>query len=125
MKLLLDEMFSRHLSEQLRSRGHDVASIHDADHRWLEGASDASVFTAALDEDRALVTENVADFRRLESDAFANGAASPVLILTSDRRFPRGRSATLGRLVDALDAVLRVPDSPDISFFLGEAEEHS
>ena len=64
MRLLLDEMYPATLAEQLRARGHDVVSVHDADYHHLEGVPDAEVFAAAIADDRALLTENVADFRR-------------------------------------------------------------
>ena len=40
MKLLLDEMYAPAIAEQLRARGHDVASVHDAAYRVLEGEPD-------------------------------------------------------------------------------------
>ena len=40
MKLLLDEMYAPAIAEQLRARGHDVASVHDAAYRALEGEPD-------------------------------------------------------------------------------------
>jgi predicted nuclease of predicted toxin-antitoxin system len=106
VKLLLDEMYSAVVAEQLRARGHDVVSVHDPEYRRFEGASDEELFAAALAEDRALVTENVPDFRRLEADALARGEAHAALIFTSNRQFPRGEPATTGRLVEALHALL-------------------
>jgi hypothetical protein len=64
------------------------------------------VFSTAVAEERALVTENVPDFRRLEAEAVARGQATPRLVFTTNRQFPRGDPATLGRLVLALDALL-------------------
>ncbi len=89
MKLLLDEMYSATVAEQLRARRHDVVSIHDAEFRSLEGAPDEEVFAAAIAEERAIVTENVPDFRRLEADALASDAPTPRLIFTTNRQFPR------------------------------------
>ena len=57
MKLLLDEMYAPAIAEQLRARGHDVASVHDAAYRALEGEPDEDVWAAALTDDRALVSE--------------------------------------------------------------------
>ena len=65
MTLLLDEMYSPVVAEQLRARGHDAVSVHDPEYRYLEGAPDEEIFAAALAEERALVAENVPDFRRL------------------------------------------------------------
>ena len=118
MRLLLDEMYSAVVAEQLRARGHDAVSVHDPDHRRLEGVPDEEVFAAALAEERALVTENVPDFRRLEADALARGEAHAVLVFTSNRQFPRGEPATIGRLVEALDALLTGSPTPERSIFL-------
>ena len=113
VKLLLDEMYPATIAEQLRARGHDVASIHEPDYRHLEGVPDEDVFAAALVDERALVTENVPDFRRLEGQALARGEPTPILIYTTDRRFPRGNPATIGRLVLALDTLLAA--NPDLA----------
>jgi Domain of unknown function (DUF5615) len=118
VKLLLDEMFPRAIAEQLRARGKDVVSIHDPHHQWLEGAADQQVFMAAVAEGRAVVTENVADFRRLESDALARGQIHFGLIFTTKRRFPRGAAFTVGRLVFALTKLLENPPGPSAVIFL-------
>jgi hypothetical protein len=118
VKLLFDEMYAPAVAEQLRTRGHDVVSIHDPDHRRLEGAPDQEVFAAALAEERALVTENVPDFRRLEADALARGEAVPGLVFTSNRQFPRGEPGTIGHLVEALHALLTEAPRPERSLFL-------
>ena len=106
MKLLLDEMYPPAVAEQLRARGHDVVSVHEANYRRLESAPDEKLFAAALAEDRALVTENVPDFRRLDAEALARGEPHAVLIFTSNRQFPRGQPATTGRLVAAIHTIL-------------------
>ena len=106
MKLLLDEMYAPAIAEQLRARGHDVASVHDATYRVLEGEPDEKVWAAAVADDRALVSENVQDFRRLDADAIAREQPRARLIFTTDRQFPRGDPATTGRFVTALDALL-------------------
>ena len=121
MRLLLDEMYSAVVAEQLRVRGHDVVSVHDPDHRRLEGVPDEEVFAAALAEERALVTENVPDFRRLEDDALTRGEAHAVLVFTSNRQFPRGEPATIGRLVEALDALLTGSPTLERSVFLARS----
>jgi len=116
VKLLLDEMYPPVVAEQLRARGHDVVSVHDSEYRQLEGAPDEEVFAAALAYERALVTENVPDFRRLEADALARGESPPILVFTSNRQFPRGEPGTIGRLVEALHALVSEP--PPGSLFL-------
>jgi hypothetical protein len=111
-------MYAPVVAEQLRRRGHDVASVHGAEYRRLEGAPDEELFAVALAEDRALVTENVPDFRRLEADAHAGGKGHAVLIFTSNRRFPRGEPSTVGRLVEALDALMTERSTLSASLFL-------
>ena len=111
-------MFSPVIAEQLRARGHDVVSVHEPALLGFEGASDADLFAVALREGRALVTEDVADFRQLESDAFAEGLSAPSLIFATNHQFPRGHPRSLGRLVTALDAVMRERAELSASIFL-------
>lgn len=113
MKLLLDEMYTPTIAEQLRARGHDAASIHEPEYRMLEGEPDDEVWAAAIADDRALVSENVQDLRRIEANALAHAQPVARLIFTTDRQFPRGDPATLGRLVSALDALLAA--NPDLA----------
>ena len=118
MKLLLDEMYPPVVSEQLRARGHDAVSVHDPEHRYPEGAPDEEVFAAALAEERALLTENVPDFRRLEADALVRGKVLPPLVFTTNRRFPRGEPGTIGRLVEGLHVLLTEATTLRGSLFL-------
>jgi hypothetical protein len=111
VRLLLDEMYPRSIAEQLRARGHDVVSVHEPEHRALEGAHDEDVLAAAASLGRAVVTENVRDYTRLRVEMLARGAGAPALIYTPNRQFPRGSAATVGRLVRALDRLLA--DDPD------------
>jgi hypothetical protein len=118
VKLLLDEMYAPAIAEQLRARGHDVVSVHDLQYGRLEGATDDEVFAEALSEERALVTENVPDFRRLEAEALARGEAHASLVFTSNRQFPRGQPGTIGQLVEALHELLSETPAPRGSLFL-------
>lgn len=121
MKLLLDEMYAPTIAEQLRARGHDVASVHDPEYRVLEGEPDEDVWASAIASDRALVSENVRDFRRIEADALARGGPTARLIFTADRQFPRGDPGTLGRLVLALEVLLAMPPDTTTAMFLKPA----
>ncbi|MGH7922119.1 MAG: DUF5615 family PIN-like protein [Candidatus Dormibacteraceae bacterium] len=121
MRLLLDEMYAATLAEQLRARGHDVVSVHDPECRRLEGAPDEEIWAAAIDEGRALVSENVRDFRRIEAGALARGEPVAGLIFTTDRQFPRGDPGTLGCLVVALDALGATPPDTATALFLKPA----
>ena len=118
MRLQLDEMYPPTIAEQLRARGRDVASVHDPEYQRLEGEPDEEVSAAALAANRVLVTENVQDFRRIETDALARAQPTARLIFTTDRQFPRGDPATIGRLVTALDALLIAEPDLATSLFL-------
>lgn len=123
MRLLLDEMYAPAIAQELRGRGHDVVSVHDAASPALAGASDPEVLSAAQAGGRALVTENVRDFRPLEADLIARDGHHPGLVYTSNRQFPRGHPATAGQLVRALDSLLRKDhDLRDRSTFLTRAD---
>ena len=81
--------------------------------------ADADVLAAARREERTLVTENVRDFRLLENALLAAGSHHAGLVYTSNRQFPRGDPGTTGRLVRALDPLLRTtPDLRDRAVFL-------
>ena len=110
MRLLLDEMLPPVVAEALRRRGHAVSAV--AERSGLRGSSDAEILDLALDEDRAVVTENVADLRVLAAEARSAGRDAPLLLFTSSHGWPRGSSHRIGRLVEALDAFLR--ETPDL-----------
>lgn len=110
MRLLLDEHFSRHIAEQLRTRGHDAVAVGErAD---LAGLPDDELLAAAQQERRAIVTENWADFARLLDRAAADGAHHYGVVFTSRRRLPRSR-ATIGLITDALAAFLAAHPAED------------
>lgn len=64
MKLVLDENLSPKIAEQLRTEGIDIIHVRE---RGMLGASDAEVLELAFEEERVLVTLNVADFEKLVS----------------------------------------------------------
>ena len=109
MKLLLDEMWAPAIAAALRDRGHDVVAV--AERHDLRGMPDAAIFEAALAEGRAIVTENVVDYRPLAAAAMRAGRPYPALIFTSNRAYPRASRRTAGRLVSALDALLTTRDA--------------
>ena len=110
MRLLLDEHFSPMVAQQLRLRGHDVLALVDV--AALRQLPDGEVLRWAANEGRAVVTENVGDFLRLHADYLTRGRSHWGLILTTRRSFPRN-AASLGRLILALDALLRTLESAD------------
>lgn len=96
-------MYPYSIAEQLRTRGHDVVAVGERE--ALRGAPDRQVLAVAQQEGRALVTDDVG-FRSLDAEHHSRGEAHHGLILTSNRRFPRGQPRTVGRLVRTLDRFL-------------------
>lgn len=62
VRLLLDENLSPRVAIDLRQEGYDVVHLRE---RGRLGITDPQVLALAFDEDRVLVTANVADFRKL------------------------------------------------------------
>lgn len=88
----------------LSERGHDVeAAVARKD---LSGQPDAVLFSRAQTEGRAIVTDDVADFRPLARWALERDGTHAGLVFTSDRRWSRHRQQTFRRLVHALDELL-------------------
>ena len=76
----------------------------------LRGQPDEAVFAFAGGEGRAIVTENVPDFRLLVAAEVRAGRPHPTLTLTSDRAYPRRDRRTADQFVAALDAPLSGED---------------
>jgi nucleoside-diphosphate-sugar epimerase len=110
VRLLLDEHYSPEIAEQLRRRGHDVVAV--SERPLLRGLADEVHFAAGPAERRAIVTENVGDFRPLLAAAARAGTANYGLVCVSGRRFPRA-TKTIGAMVLALDALLRAHPEDD------------
>jgi predicted nuclease of predicted toxin-antitoxin system len=81
LKLLLDENLSPRAAIDLRADGVDVAHLRE---RGRLGISDPEVLALAFAEDRALVTANVSDFRKLAGSCELH--AGIVLLLDSGLR---------------------------------------
>ena len=117
MKLFLDEMWSADIAEQLRRRGHDVVAVTELPN--LRGLRDAELFAIAQTEGRAIVTENVSDFRPLAAHALQQGRPHFGLVFTTNRSFPRHDPRTIGRLIAALHDLLSLgPDSSNLEHWL-------
>jgi predicted nuclease of predicted toxin-antitoxin system len=105
--LLLDEMFSDAIAQQLRAKGYDVVSV--VAHPALVGLPDDQILAYATTEGRALVTANIKDFMPLDSRYRAAGQAHPGLILVSTKTFPQDRGFTTA-VTSALEALLSGTD---------------
>ncbi|MBC7373128.1 MAG: DUF5615 family PIN-like protein, partial [Frankiales bacterium] len=101
MRLLLDEMISPTVAQQLRARGHDVVAV--AERADLVQSADEQVLHQAAQEDRVLVTLDVADFAVLAGQWAAQGRGHAGIIYVSGTAFAQDRSL-LGALITALDA---------------------
>lgn len=88
--LLIDEMFSAAVADELRGQGHDAVHVTEV---GMRGADDAAVADLARADDRVIVTENVADFAA-ERDV--------VLVFVLKRNLPAGGSQApaLARVLD-------------------------
>jgi len=87
--LLLDEMFSDDIAQQLRAEGYDVTSVV-ADSALI-GLPDDQVIAYATTEGRALVTANIKDFVPLDGRYRAADQSHAGLILVSTKTFPQNR----------------------------------
>ena len=103
MNALLDEQLSPQIAMLLRQRGHDVVAV--VDRADLAGRSDQLILEVASDELRAVITNNVKDFRPLAAGRLARGRPHAGLILVPSSR-TRTRTA-VAALADAIDCVLR------------------
>ena len=99
MKLLLDEMLSPDIADILRGRGHDVQAIAASAHAEL---SDAEVLELARVQERAVVTNNVRDFRQLHISAVSPGGPGHYGVVFIAGKFRRAK-ADIGRIADALE----------------------
>lgn len=107
MKLALDHHYSPAIAAQLRKRGHDVIAALE---RGWGAEEDEPLLELCAQEERALLTNNVADFTAVARRWAAEGRRHCGLIFTSDASMPRGRS-TIGRFVQVLAALLRANPS--------------
>jgi predicted nuclease of predicted toxin-antitoxin system len=103
LPLLLDEMFSDTIAQQLRTKGHDVASV--VAQSALVGLPDDQILAYATTEGRAMVTANIKDFMPLDGRCRAAGQAHPGLILVSAKTFPQSRGFT-SAVTAALETLL-------------------
>ena len=107
MRAILDEQLSPQIAVLLRKAGYDVDAV--ADREDLVGLSDRFILEAACREGRAVVTNNIKDFRPLAAEWLAQGKVHSGLILLPSTR-TRSRNA-IAAVAAAIEAILR--DHPD------------
>jgi hypothetical protein len=109
LKLLLDEMYPHTIAQQLRRRKHDVEAV--TLRTELRALPDPEIFALAQREARALVSENIADFSNIADELDRRGKDHHGLVLIDPAKYRRGHPPTVGRIVTALDRLLR--ERPD------------
>jgi hypothetical protein len=103
VRLLLDEHFSPEIARQLRARGHDVIAVKERSE--LIGRSDRVHFAAMPEQRRAIVTQDLCDFRPLLSQAMrADGKTYGLVCVPA--RVSLSRQA-VGQVVASLELLLR------------------
>jgi predicted nuclease of predicted toxin-antitoxin system len=115
LKLLLDEHLSPEIARQLRERGHDVVAV--GERPGLRGRPDRAHFASLPDEQRAIVTRDLADFRPLLVEALRRGAKTYGLVCVP-QRFSLNHEG-IGSLVRALDALLQAHPEANAAIALG------
>ena len=103
MRLLLDEMLSPAIARELRARGHDVQAV--AGSPGHEALSDADVLALARAQRRAVVTNNLRDFRPLHHEAITPGGAGHHGMVFIPGSYRRTRADT-GKIITGLETIL-------------------
>ena len=103
MKLLLDEMLTPVIARKLRERGHDVEAVPG--HPDRQTLSDPEVLAFARAEHRAIVTDNLRDYRPLHHEAIVPGGPGHFGMIFMPGGYRRARADT-GRIIAALAALL-------------------
>lgn len=106
MKALLAEQLSPQIAVLLRQAGLDVEAV--ADRPDLVGRSDKFVFDVASAENRAVITNNIKDFRPMAAQWLAQGRVHTGLIL-----LPSSRSRTRAAIAVLAERIASVlADNP-------------
>jgi predicted nuclease of predicted toxin-antitoxin system len=104
VKLLLDEMISPRIARELRELGHDVQAVKK-DRPDLVSRSDRDLVRQMATEQRAIVTNDIADFHAIHDQFIAAGDEHPGLIFTFDATMPRTKDA-VPRWVQVISGLL-------------------
>jgi hypothetical protein len=103
VKLLLDEMISAVVAEQLRARDFDVEAV--SERRELRGLADDDLFEYSQVTQRALVTYNRDDFLELDRRFRGLDRRHNGIVILNPSRFPQG-TVSIGPLVSSLDQLI-------------------
>jgi hypothetical protein len=101
VKLLLDEMYTGKLAQELRDEGIDAVTVAEL---GMAGRSDTDVFGAAADGGYVLLTENVSDFAQLCGEHVTAGRHHFGVLIALSSRFSR-RPACHAVIATAVAAV--------------------
>jgi hypothetical protein len=113
VKLLLDEMLTPAIARKLRERGHDVEAV--AGHPDREARSDPEVMAVARAEHRAVVANNLRDYRPLHYAAITPGGPGHFGMIFMPGSYRRTKAGT-GRIIAALEAKLaEFPGEEDLA----------
>jgi hypothetical protein len=119
VRLVLNEMWSSEIARQLRSRGHDVVAATELPRRY-RGIPDHEFFRRAQADNRAIVTDNVADFIGVLREHTSRARPHFGLVFAVRPAFDRARPGVVGEMIRALDGLLaeREGDEPssDVHF---------
>lgn len=106
-------MLAPDIARELRARGHDVEAV--AGHPDWEGLSDSQIVEIARTERRAIVTNNLRDYRPLHSEAITPGGEGHFGMIFIPSNYRRTR-ADIGRIIAALEAKLtQYPGETDLA----------
>lgn len=119
-RLLLDEMLSGTIADQLRRRGYDVVAV--VEDVSLVSTTDEELLAHATEQQRVLVTANIADFAAIASDWRTGDRVHHGIVYVAYRTFGQDRSF-IGALVDAISALYesRALPPPGTETFLRRA----
>jgi predicted nuclease of predicted toxin-antitoxin system len=113
VRLLLDEMLTPVIARELRARGHDAEAV--AGHPDRQSLSDPEILAIARAEHRALVTNNVQDFRPLHTEAITPGGPGHCGMIFIAGSYRRTR-AEIGKIITALQAIMAAhPGEADLA----------
>jgi hypothetical protein len=106
-------MLSPAIARELRKRGHDVLAI--AEQTGWAALSDPEVMALARTERRAIVTNNLRDYRPLHADAIMPAGPGHFGMVFMPGSYRRTKADT-GRIISALEArLIEHPGDEDLA----------